>query len=379
MKSFLLILIPLVLSSCEMGYKNDGKEVTYHSWNEGTGHTFFRVKADPATFEDLGDNYGRDKHHAFLEGSIIEGADGATFKYLGHCYSVDANHVFCYDTIMSTADPKSFKVHSALLTEDKKDYYWCGNAIQVVDKKTFIVLGDIDNWETLWGKDKKNGYYLGSGTVSLADVASFHPIKVTRGMMSGAYAADKKRVYFKNHVVEGADPATFREVSFYVGQDKNRVYSEWHPTEIKDFASLKEVGRMYTDGHHIYSRDLVRFDGADPDTFESLSDNWYADKQHIWWTNTLVKKADVQSFEPVVLYTFCTGTKESMGSDFNYGKDAYHVFFRDSIIEGADPATFEKIDFDGSWTVFDKNHIYEGKNSEKLQKYLKAKNKNNSR
>ena len=53
MKSFLLILIPLVLSSCEMGYKNDGKEVTYHSWNEGTGHTFFRVKPDPATFEKI--------------------------------------------------------------------------------------------------------------------------------------------------------------------------------------------------------------------------------------------------------------------------------------------------------------------------------------
>ena len=158
MKSFLLILIPLVLASCEMGYKNDGKEVTYHSWNEGSGHTSFRVKADPATFEDLGDNYGRDKHHAFLEGSIIEGADGATFKYLGHCYSVDANHVFCYDTIMSTADPKSFKVHSALLTEDKKDYYWCGNAIQVVDKKTFIVLGDIDNWETSWGFGKWHSF-----------------------------------------------------------------------------------------------------------------------------------------------------------------------------------------------------------------------------
>lgn len=36
-----------------MGYKNDGKEVTYHSWNEGTGHTFFRVKPDPATFEKI--------------------------------------------------------------------------------------------------------------------------------------------------------------------------------------------------------------------------------------------------------------------------------------------------------------------------------------
>ena len=328
-----------------MGYKNDGKQVTYHSWNEGSGHNSFKVDADPATFKDLGDNYGRDKHHAFHEGRIIEGAEGATFKYLGHCYSVDAHHVFCYDTIMSTADPKTFKVHSAFLTEDKKDFYWRGSAVQVMDKKTFVILGDIDDWETSWGKDKKNGYYLGNGAVPLADYASFHPIKVTRGVMSGAFAADKYKVYFKDHIVEGADPATFQEVDFYVGQDKKRVYNEWHATEIKDFASLSRVGRMYTDGHHIYNDELMRFDGADPNTFECIGSNWYADKQHVWWSNTLVKDANVQSFEPLVIYTFCTGTKESMGEDFNYGKDAYHVFFRDSIIRGADPVSFEKIDF----------------------------------
>lgn len=373
MKNFLFILIPLLFISCDVGYKNDGKEVTYHSWNEGSGHNSFKVDADPATFEDLGDNYGRDFHHAFHEGSIIDGADGASFRYLGYGYSVDDHHVFCYDTIMSTADPRTFKVRSAYLTEDAKDFYWKGSAIQVKDKKSFVILGDIDEWETSWGKDEKNGYYLGSGTVPLADFASFHPIKVTRGVMSGAFAADKYTVYFKDHIVEGADPATFREVDFYVGQDKNRVYYQWHATEIKDFASLKEVGRMYTDEHHIYNDELMRFDGADPESFENLDGNWYIDKQHVWWLNALVKNADVKTFKPVIKYSFFTGTKENKGTDFNYGKDLKNVFFQDSIIQGADPVTFEIIDFDGTWTVFDKNHIYEGKNSEKLQKYLKAK------
>ena len=63
------------------------------------------------------------------------------------------------------------------------------------------------------------------------------------------------------------------------------------------------------------------------------------------------------------------------GGDFNYGKDDKHVFWNDSIIQGADPGSFEKMTFpDGdSWTVFDRNRIYEGKDSPKLREYLKKK------
>ena len=69
--SILLVLMTLV--SCSVGYKNDGKEVTWHTWNEGSGHTSRHVDADPKTFEELNDDYGRDKKHAFYEGDIING------------------------------------------------------------------------------------------------------------------------------------------------------------------------------------------------------------------------------------------------------------------------------------------------------------------
>ena len=57
----------------------------------------------------------------------------------------------------------------------------------------------------------------------------------------------------------------------------------------------------------------------------------------------------------------------------NFPVPLIHVFYKDSIIPGADPASFEIIDFDGSWTIFDKNRIYEGVNSKELQEYLKSK------
>lgn len=372
-----LLLFMSLLTSCDAGYKNDGSKVTYHWWNEGSGHGSRVIDADPATFEDLGDDYARDAYHAFHEGNIIKGADGATFKYLGNCYAVDAHHVFCYDTIMSTADPKTFKVHSYYFTEDAKDYYWCGHALHVADKKSFIILGDVnDNLETNWAKDKRNAYYLGcSNPVALADYESFHPIEHKPAVTSGAYAADKYNVYFMDHVVEGADPKTFHEVDFWVGQDKYRTYYEWHPTKVKDYRRLKSIGAMFTDGKHIYDNDLMEFEGADVATFKHLDGNWYVDKQHVWWQSRLVKDADVHTFAPVYSSSFNSGRKEVGSVDFNYGKDAYHVFFRDSIMVGVDPKTFEKIDFRNgeSWTVFDKNHIYEGANSRELKEYLKSK------
>ena len=58
--SILLVLMTLV--SCSVGYKNDGKEVTWNTWNEGTGYTSSHVDADPKTFEILNDVETRNTH-----------------------------------------------------------------------------------------------------------------------------------------------------------------------------------------------------------------------------------------------------------------------------------------------------------------------------
>lgn len=384
--AILIALISMVLTSCEVGYKedgykNDGKEVTLHLWDEDYGDIVIFVDADPSTFEDLGDFYGRDANHVFLEGNILEGADPKTFKILEKKYAVDAYHVFHGYSIMTTADPKSFKVLSRNLTEDKKDFYWCREAIHVADKKTFVVLGDMDDDDTKWAKDKYNAYYMGHPPVPHADYESFHPIgHYEHGVSSGAYAADKYRVYYKDHILEGADPDSFIEVDIGVGQDMHRVYKGWKATSIKDFKQLSQINFYYTfysDSLHVYTRDLEILEDADPKTFREIARNccWYVDQNHVWYDDRLVKEADASSFQPVYVYEFYLGKKESRGTDFWYGKDKYHVFYKDSIIPDADPATFETIFFeDGdSWTVFDKNRLYEGKNSKELKNYLRDK------
>lgn len=371
-----IFLICMVLTSCkrEPRYKNDGKQVTWNTWDIWAGHDSKIVDADPSTFEDLGDGYARDDQHAFLDGGIINGADGKTFKCLEKRYAVDANHVFHGDFIMAGADPKSFMVHGWNLTEDKKDFFWRGKAIHVADKKSFVVMGDKENEKTKWAKDKYNAYFMGKQPVPIADYDSFHTIGDTNDLnCTGCYAADKYRVYFEDHVVEDADPESFIEVVGCVGQDKHRVYRKWKATDIKDFNQLSHIGSFHSDGSHIYTHELELFEAADPSTFKHVGNQWYVDKDHVWWMEKPVKEADAATLQLVHLYKYFNGTTSSGLT--GYAKDKYHVFYNDSIIPGAAPESFEYIQFvEGQHTIaFDKNHIYEGENTEELQKYLRGK------
>lgn len=371
-----ICLVLMSLFSCTVGYKNDGKEVTWHTWNEGNGHNSRKVDADPKTFEELKDDYGRDTKYAFYKGDIIKGADGGSFRAIGKWYAADKAQVYLSGELVEKADPATFKVHSYYFAEDANDFYWRGEALSVRDKSTFKLLGEPDSWETKWAKDRYNGYYLGGGVISDIDYETFHPIEAKIPVQSGSYAADKNRVYFMNMIVPDADPMTFKEVTFYIGQDKHRAYKKASPTQIKDYTKLKRLGNMYADGVNIYDRDFSIFPNADAETFEHIERNWYKDKANVWWDNKMLVGANPKTFSPAQVSSYRSGRKDPMsGGDFNYGKDDKHVFCQDSLLADADAASFEKIDFpDGdSWTVFDRHRVYQGKDSPKLREYLKKK------
>ena len=133
---------------------------------------------------------------------------------------------------MEGVDPVSFKIHTYSLTEDKNDFYNNGKALNVRDKSSFEILKDNSGETTSWGKDRYNGYYLNGTVIPNIDYATFHPIDARCPIQSGCYAADKHRVFFMGKEVPGADPATFTEVDFYIGQDRNRAYKGGIPTQI---------------------------------------------------------------------------------------------------------------------------------------------------
>lgn len=406
LKSVFSIVVSCLFAGCTLGYKNDGKEVTWHSWNEGWGHTSFKVDADPKTFKTLGGAYGRDSRHAFFMGGIVEGADPKTFKSLKDGYACDDNQayyrggilngsdgksfqslkegyardksrVYFDGKVMENADPVSFEVHTHYLTEDKKDFYRLGKALNVQDKSTFAVLGDKDSERTRWAKDRYNGYFMEDGSVIHGiDYASFHPVAEEAHLYSGCYAADKNKVYYRDKIVKGADPASFKEIDYLICQDINGVYKEDRITQVKDYSLLKKIVRdrhMYTDNQYIYDADYNILSDADVATFRHLCNSWYKDKKHIWWRNhPLPDVVDISTFRPVWKTSVRDG-RESTEEDSDYGCDKNHVYYHDSIIEGADPLSFWLVNLnDGNgWIAYDMKRIHEGKDTPAFRKYFK--------
>lgn len=137
---------------------------------------------------------------------------------------------------------------------------------------------------------------------------------------------------------------------------------------------MSHIGCFYSDSSHIYTEEFEVFESADPITFRQLEgSNWYVDKDNVWWLEKQVKEADAATIQLVHMYKQFNGT--TVLASERYAKDKYHVFFDDSIIPGADPESFEMVQFveGGPCPVFDKNSIYEGKNSKDLQNYLRDK------
>lgn len=95
----LLSLTIFLLSSCTTGYENDGKEVRWHTWDEGRGHQSYKVNADPKTFVTLTHDYGKDNVHAFYCGQIIKKADGKTFRAINNSYAYDKNYVYSFEKL----------------------------------------------------------------------------------------------------------------------------------------------------------------------------------------------------------------------------------------------------------------------------------------
>lgn len=376
----MLLSVVLMTSCMYRGYKNNGKKVTFHSYDP----TFLipdskDINADPATFEALSDIYGRDKNHVYYWGEILDSVDASSFRIIDEDYTADKNHIYFNTFKIEKADPETFRIINKDLAEDKNDYFWQNGALNVVDKKSFVLVPNNDNSdEYYWGKDKYRAYNLPwHVSVSLSDYDSFRPLSVR-------YAIDNHQVYFRGTVVNGADPNTFEEVAWDIGQDKNGVYYRNKHTSIKEARKLEYRDRFYIEDGNIYSKHLDRIINADTTTFKCIkppyagcSENyWYADKNHVWLDTILIKELNPSKIRFISKRRHPKGGYiDSWLTDDSYITDETNVFFRDSLIIGADPKTFEIIEFDndGNSIVFDKNHIYSGKPNSKHYQYINKK------
>lgn len=203
-------------------------------------------------------------------------------------------------------------------------------------------------------KDAGHVYYEGR-TVLGADPASFHVL----GGPEGVSGADAHSVYYTKTALMGVDPASATATGPYDIADKNAIYIfgsfdsgdpgwQTHATKLDPhkyrliFSSLYQA--FISDSTDVYrltagssSQEALH---TNPTAFRMLSGNYSSDGRSVWYSGNYddlakLPGADASTFVPI------NPKVEDNSYGVAYGKDASHVYRRGTLLDGADPATFE--------------------------------------
>jgi len=171
-----------------------------------------------------------------------------------------------------------------------------------------------------------------------ADHATFEEIKV-------GYARDAQHVFYREKVIEGADPATFEKIAGLYWKDKNSVYYVDHPVPGADPNSFRRIGLgvWWRDNSNAYVGD----DPVNPKdlaTFKPINNSWAKDS--LWYY-----PVKFNNHNPITELDYATFRILKGG----WAKDCCRVFYFDTIVEGADLATFEIVN---PFRARDKNWYY---------------------
>lgn len=312
---------PATFEVINIYYSKDAK----HVWFVGLYHRGFHIMkdADPTTFVLLDGNFCRDSLHVWFNDCQLPGTFGNDFHVIKGAYAKTDSTVYKGCHKMENIDAATFVVHDSY-TEDKNDIYWCDEPIHVSDKASFKPVtkdGELDHW----AKDKEYVYYLGYHPRNTPIVRTHIADYDTFETVNADYARDKVQVYFHDTILVGADPTSFRELNYYYARDDKHVFYE--DIIVCNFSrSFRVIDKKYiTDGTYVYY-EADKLEIADLATFNVMCyQGWAKDKNRVYYEKSVIQGADPMTFEMTT---------------YGFSRDKEHVFDGPQIVEGADPETF---------------------------------------
>ncbi len=249
---------------------------------------------------------------------LITDADAQSIKTLQYSFGSDTNRVYYQSMVLTGLNPLVTTVLNQSYIKDTSLVYYCG---------LFTEQGEL------------NGYWAAKPLDSL-NATSFQ-------LLARNYGSDGATVFFKNQRTS-IDPNTIkiRDPESYA-TDHQFVY--WN-------------GRKVEESHG------PTFEPLKLDTV--VSNNYFRDKNNVYWVNQIIKDADSKTFE-IFPHSFArdknfvfykqsrlTGlTSENVKVKGNYIWDKNAVYFQQTPIKEVDPATFEVT---ANSQAKDANHIYRG-------------------
>ena len=180
------------------------------------------------------------------------------------------------------------------------------------------------------------------------------------------YSIDKGKVYYRNKILEGANPKTAELIGLSLLKDDNKIYYLNKKIENADIMSFKVLNEDYAkDKNYVYSGSEA-IDSSlsekikDPKTFEFLPNGiinatlYGKDKYNVYY----IENKMINCFDSYYFIYEVKGINKDKVEVLNdwFIKDDKNIYFKGKILESADYNTFEVLpNGDGK----DKNRSYE--------------------
>lgn len=134
------------------------------------------------------------------------------------------------------------------------------------------------------------------------------------------YTRDNGNVYYFDNLVQGADPNTFEYINQNYIKDANFVFCRGNKIENADRDTLIEMKYRYAkDKNNVY-RDCSILPEVDSSSFEIISYVYTKDKKNVYNNDNIIENADPNSFE-ILVYT----------NHGIYSKDKNHVYLSGNV------------------------------------------------
>ena len=239
--------------------------------------------ADAKTFEQLDDDYSRDKRHVFYNGQVLKGADAKTFEIVPKWrfdvvaepvagvtqYKKDSQNIYFQGEIVPVKNINSFQINefceSYRCATDGILLFRDGKVVEGVDMKTLHLFRSCG-----YSVDKNHAYYNGE-VIKEVDAATFNLYYDSHDKY--CYAHDKKSLYYKGEVVSGASAAKLEKVApgdpFSLEKSGQNTYYDGKKLDL-DIKTFQYLGKgVSKDATSVY-QGADKIEGADPATFEII-------------------------------------------------------------------------------------------------------------
>ena len=175
------------------------------------------------------------------------------------------------------------------------------------------------------------------------------------------YSIDKRKVYYGNEILEGANPKTAELIGFSLLKDDKNVY--YMGKKIKDvkIKNFEKLGKNYwKNDNKIYYRD-EKIENADIMSFKVLNKDYAKDKNHVYSGSEAIDSSLSEKIKDPKTFEF-------LPNGILYGKDKYNVYYISNTMSNCFDSYYfihevkginkDKVEVLNDWFIKDDKNIY---------------------